>query len=68
MNYLLEALCKKFEGDIAIAKANILTYQRNSVGIGEHPNIIDEIDKQVDIVSANENKIDIIKTFRDADN
>ena len=39
MNYLLEALSKKLEGDIAIAHANIKAYERNVVGIGEHPEI-----------------------------
>ena len=29
MNYLLEALSKKLEGDIAIAHANIKAYERN---------------------------------------
>ena len=48
--------------------ATIKIYLNSSVGIGEHPNIIDEIDKQVDIVSTNEHKIDIIRTFKDADN
>ena len=30
MNYLLEALCKKLEGEIAMAHANIKTYERNN--------------------------------------
>ena len=40
MNYLLEALCKKLEGEIAMAYANIKAYERNVVGIGEHPEIV----------------------------
>ena len=47
MNYLLEALCKKLEGDIAMAYANIKAYERNVVGIGEHPDIIAALDEQV---------------------
>ena len=34
---LLEALTKKLEGDIAVARANINVYLDQSVGIGEHP-------------------------------
>ena len=33
MNYLLEALCKKLEGEMAVAHANVKAYERNVVGI-----------------------------------
>ena len=29
MNYLFTALIKKLEGEVEVAKANLLTYQRN---------------------------------------
>ena len=29
MNYLLNAVCKKLEGEIAVAHANIKTFERN---------------------------------------
>ena len=34
MNFLLQALVKKLEGEIEVAKANIKVYERNPVGIG----------------------------------
>ena len=40
MNYLIEALTKRLEGEIAVAKANIQVYMKNSAGIGEPPDII----------------------------
>ena len=61
MNYLLDALCKKLEGEIAIHKANILTYQRNSVGIGEHPDIVEAIETQVAKLAEAEDKLGVIK-------
>ena len=61
---IINALTKVYEANIEKANATIKIYLENSVGIGEHPNIIDEIDKQVDIVSANEHKIDIIRSFK----
>ena len=61
MNYLLEALCKKLEGDIAIYKANILTYQRKSVGIGEHPEIVEAVESQVTKLAEAEDKLETIK-------
>ena len=61
---IINALIKVYEANIEKANATIKIYLENCVGIGEHPNIIDEIDKQVDIVSANEQKIDIIRSFK----
>jgi|TARA_E500000318_G_scaffold56526_1_gene52559 transcriptional regulator len=61
---IINALEKQYEANIEKANATIKIYLENSVGIGEHPNIIDEIDKQVDIVSSNEHKIDIIRSFK----
>ena len=61
MNYLLEALCKKLEGDIAMAFANIKTYERNVVGIGEHPEIAQAIEMEVAKLAEAEDKLEAIK-------
>jgi len=61
MNYLLEALCKKLEGEIEVAKANVMVYQRNSVGIGEHPDIVEAIESQVAKIAEAEDKLETIK-------
>ena len=56
-NALFKALAKKYEADIASGYATLLIYFDNSVGIGEHPQFIDEMDKQLDIMSTAEEKI-----------
>ena len=61
---IINALVKSYEAQIERAAATIMIYLTNSVGIGEHPNIIDEVDKQVDIICANEHKIKIIRSFK----
>ncbi len=61
MNFLLVALIKKLEGDIEVAKANILVYQRNPVGIGEHSDIVESIEKEVEKIADAEDKIEAIK-------
>ena len=43
---MLEALKKRYEAQIAEAIATINIYLKSSVGIGEHPQHIDEVDKQ----------------------
>ena len=42
---LIRALRKKYEADMEAALATIDIYLANSVGIGEHPQHIQEIDK-----------------------
>ena len=61
MNYLLEALCKKLEGDIAMAYANIKAYERNVVGIGEHPEIVQAIEMELEKLATAQDKLNTLK-------
>ena len=63
MSYLLEALIKKLEGEIEVAKANIMVYQRNAAGIGEHPDIVEAIETQVEKIANAEDKIEVRKKY-----
>ena len=58
---MLAALIKKLEGDIAVAKANVDVYLNHSVGIGEHPDIVEAIETQIEKMAAAEEKIDTIR-------
>ena len=57
----VDALCKKLEGEIAVAHANIKTYERNSIGIGEHPELVQAIETQVEIIAHAEDKLNVIR-------
>ena len=46
-NPLFRALTKKYEADIAHASATLQIYFDNPVGIGEHPQHLEEMDKLV---------------------
>ena len=58
---LLDALIKKLEGEVAVAKANINVYLNQSVGIGEHPDIVESIETQVAKMAEAQEKIDTIR-------
>ncbi len=60
---ILDALEKRYEAQISEADATINIYLNNSVGIGEHPQHIDEIDKLVDKIANAEEKLKILKEF-----
>ena len=60
---ILEALRKRYEAQIAEADATIKIYFENSVGIGEHPQHVDEVDKLIEKIATAEEKLEVIKEF-----
>ena len=45
---MYKALVRKYEAEIAEAEATLLIYFNNPVGIGEHPQHLEEMDKMVE--------------------
>ena len=60
---ILNALRAKYEAEIAEADATINIYLENSVGIGEHPQHIDEVNKLVEKIANAKEKIDVLEVF-----
>ena len=56
-NALFKALTKQYESEISSSYATLLIYFDNSVGIGEHPQQLEEMDKLVDKMAAAEDKL-----------
>jgi len=61
---LVDALEKRYEAQIAEAEATIKIYFESSVGIGEHPQHIEEIDKLLTKIIDAESKLNAIKLYR----
>ena len=63
---IINALRKKYEADMESALATIDIYLTNSVGIGEHPQHIQEIDKLLSNYCAAKEKLEsLVKHFDD---
>tara|TARA_Y100000004_G_scaffold125557_1_gene141257 strand:+ start:6632 stop:6841 length:210 start_codon:yes stop_codon:yes gene_type:complete len=62
---ILEALEKKYDAEIAEADATLKVYLENPVGIGEHPQIVEEADKQIAKICRNKEKLEELKNFTD---
>ena len=62
---ILDALEARYDAQIAEADATIKIYLENSVGIGEHPQHIDEIDKLFQKIADAQEKLQAIKDFRE---
>ena len=63
-NPLYKALEKKYESDIASAKATMIIYFDNPVAIGEHPQHLIELDKlNEQLANAEEKLVSLKKHF-----
>jgi uncharacterized protein YlxP (DUF503 family) len=60
---ILEALKARYEAEIAEADATANIYLENSVGIGEHPQHIDEVNKQIEKIAAAREKLEVLDQF-----
>jgi len=61
---IIEALEKRFEAQLAEADATLKIYLENSVGIGEHPQHVDECDKLIAKVAEAEEKLRVLRQYR----
>ena len=64
---MIKALRKKYEADIEEAKATAEVYLQRPVGIGEHPQFIEELDKLVSKIAEADDKIKTINNHFDDD-
>ena len=60
---IIEALEDRYNAQIPEADATIKIYLDHSVGIGEHPQHIDEIDKLIEKIAQAEEKLKTLKEF-----
>ena len=60
---MISALRAKYEAEIEMADTTINIYLSNSVGIGEHPQHLEEIDKQLGKIGHAKEKLEVLKDF-----
>ena len=64
---ILDALRAKYEAEIAEADAIANIYLENSVGIGEHPQHLEEVDKLLTVIVDAEDKMRALNSHFDDD-
>ena len=65
MNKLYEAAYAKAEAQKLEAMATLDVYFNNAVGIGEHPDLLTEVDKYVELLASAHDKLGVLKLIRD---
>ena len=63
---ILTALEDRYKAQISEADATLKIYLENSVGIGEHPQHIDEADKLIQKIANAEENLKVLEEFGDA--
>ena len=58
---LLRALLAHAQGDIAKHKANIEIYLEHPAGIGEHSNVLEAIEQELNMIAKYEDQVEVIK-------
>ena len=61
---MLKALEDKYQAQISEADATLKIYLENPVGIGEHPQHLQECDKLIQKIAEAEDKLQVLKEFQ----
>lgn len=57
---LIKAVRKHAEGEMERAKTNIMVYMNSTTGIGEHPDIVEAIQGELDKYAAAQDRLEAI--------
>ena len=60
---MIDALTYKYDSEIAETEATLWIYFNNPVGIGEHPQHLEEMDKLVEKMTNAKDKLETLKEF-----
>ena len=60
---IIKALLAHAQGDIAKHRANVEVYLTNPAGIGEHSNVVEAIEEEINMIAKYQDQIDVINTY-----
>ena len=60
---MIKALLAHAQGDIAKHRANVEIYLTNPVGIGEHSNVMEAVEEELNMIAKYQDQIDVIKQY-----
>jgi hypothetical protein len=62
-NQMISALLAHAQGDIQKHKMNVEVYLTNPVGIGEHSNVMEAIEEELNMIAKYEDQVTVIKKY-----
>ena len=61
-NRMVMALIQDCHANIQKAECNVYAFLENPVGVGDHPNIMETIQEQLDIISKHKDRLNILES------
>ena len=60
---IIKALLAHAKGDIEKHKANVEIYLTNPAGIGEHSNVLEAIEEELNMIAKYQDQVEVINTY-----
>jgi len=60
---IYDALVAHAKGHIEKHSANVEIYMEKAVGVGEHPDVLDAIEKELAIIAQYHDQLEVLKTY-----
>tara|TARA_B100001094_G_scaffold262993_1_gene264394 strand:- start:128 stop:346 length:219 start_codon:yes stop_codon:yes gene_type:complete len=60
---MLEAVIEHAKGHIAKHSMNVEVYLSNAAGVGEHPDILEAIEKELEVIAKYHDQIEVIEKY-----
>ena len=60
---MLQSLITHAEGHIAKHKMNVEIYLNNPAGIGDHPDVLEAIEKELNAIAEYHDQLEVLKTY-----
>ena len=60
---MIEAIQEHAKGHIKKHYMNVEVYLKNATGVGEHPDILEAIEKELEIIAKYHDQLEVIKTY-----
>jgi len=60
---MIEAIEEHAKGHIKKHSMNVEVYLKNATGVGEHPDILEAVEKELEIIAKYHDQLEVIKTY-----
>ena len=64
---MVDALMRDAESKINLARMNAWILLNNPVGVGDHPNVTETIQMELDVMSQNKDRLNVLMEYFDED-
>jgi len=64
---MIEAIKDHAKGHIKKHTMNVEIYLKNAVGVGEHPDVLEAIEKELKIIAEYDDQLEVIKKYFEQD-